>query len=82
MKGLHENLNDKFESEKLQIAKDHEQITFNNTHGKEKLRLANIHHEASEKHALASYSILKMGSAEKWEPSVKEYTVRNLILKT
>ena len=61
MKGLNENLNDKFESEKLQIAKDHEQVLSTMRMEKEKLRLANIHHEASEKHALASYSIFKNG---------------------
>ena len=70
MKGLNEKLNDTFESEKRQIAKDHEQVLSTMRMEKEKLRLAIIHHEASEKHALASYSILKMGSAEKWEPSI------------
>ena len=70
LKGLNEKLNDTFESEKRQIERDHEQVLSTMRMEKEKLNLAIVHHEASEKHALASYSILKMCSTEKWEPSI------------
>ena len=70
LKRLNEKLNDTFESEKRQIARDHEQVLSTMRMEKEKLNLAIVHHEASEKHALASYSILKMCSTEKWEPSI------------